>query len=172
MLFQAILVSSPGPCEPTCGLPLHETSLWVFHFDSDVLTTIICMVVNQTILSFELPSNLSYKSALQFQSLRINHFDLGSEIELYLLTFLISFPGSCEPIFWLPLHELTHFIGFHLDSDVLITRICICVYPQHLFLWVFPSNLSCGFHLNIIPCGFTSWFWLCRISTFASFFPS
>jgi len=99
MLFQAILVSSPGPCEPTCGLPLHETSLWVFHFDSDVLTTIICMVVNQTILSFELPSNLSYKSALQFQSLRINHFDLGSEIELYLLTFLISFPGSCEPIF-------------------------------------------------------------------------
>jgi hypothetical protein len=57
------------------------------------------MFADKTPYPLGYPLKLSYKSALQFQSLRTNHVDLGSDEDWFLLTFLFSFPGSCKPIF-------------------------------------------------------------------------
>jgi len=82
---------------------------------------------------------------------------------------LFLYPVLTNRFFWLPLHEFTSFDGFHLDSDVLFTNICMFANLNTCFYGFFPSNLSCRFPLKIIPCGLTSWFWLCQTIPFASF---
>jgi len=61
MLLQAILVSLPGSCEPICGLPLNETSQWVFHSDSDAFqnTTLACVLIKTSY-----PLSLPYRNCL------------------------------------------------------------------------------------------------------------
>jgi hypothetical protein len=98
--YKFLIFSSPDSCEPICGLPLRESSYWVFHFDSDVFITHICMSADKTPYPMGYPLKLSYKSALHSSSLRIHPVDLGSEKDRFLLTFLVSFPGPYEPIFW------------------------------------------------------------------------
>jgi len=105
------------------------------------------MCVDKNTLSIELPSNLSYKSALQFQPLRINLFNLGSESVWFLLTFPFLSPVLANRFLELPLHECTHFVGFHLDSDAWFIRICNCI---------FHHTCSYGFSLPTCLADFLS----------------
>lgn len=50
------------------------------------------MRVDKTSYPMSYPLNCLSKSALHFQPLRINHFDLGAETDWFLLTLLVSFP--------------------------------------------------------------------------------
>jgi hypothetical protein len=50
------------------------------------------MTVDKTSYPLGYPRNCLSKSALHFQPLRANPFDLGAETDWILLTFLVSFP--------------------------------------------------------------------------------
>jgi len=91
------------------------------------------------------PLNCLSKSALHFQPLRVNHFNLGTETDWFLLTFLISFPGSCEPIFRTSSPRRYPFCG--------LSSWFWCVDNNHLHS-VNHHTCSFGFSLPTCPAGF------------------